>query len=280
MAERSSIALRATPTGQVEAPVLAAIDRRLGRIVSLPGDWEAIDSVTGERTKSQDVLHRLNRSGWLVQVRRGAYVVRPRSGAIGVSVLELIGAISPQTHLVTAGRALSEAGLSDQSFRRVIVLVASRQKSWDWQGESVRYVSTSPTKIWGDRARAIGRFTVRIATPERAILDSLSRPAFGVTLGQIVEALDRALRVQSSFEASIARSAARFGSPFVARRLGFLVEQLAGQAASQNFTALVGRSQRIVPLLAGGPEDGPIDRRWRVRINVPFDTLARHQSES
>lgn len=280
MAVTSRPTSRGGPTGRVETSVLAAIDRSLGQVVVLPFDWAVLDAVTGTRSRSQDVLHRLHRSGWLIQVRRGAYVVRPRSRALKVSFLELVAALSPPVHLVTAGRALSEAGLSDQSFRQAVVLVPSREKPWQWQGESVRYVTTLPTKIWGDRVRLIGRFQARIATPERAILDSLAKPSFGVTLAQATEAIDKAISRQDSFLISLARETARYRSPFVARRLGFIVEQLAGSAASQSFTALIGRSQRNIPLLPGAQNDGPINKKWRIRVNVPVEILLDHRSGS
>lgn len=268
---------RGGPTGNVEAKVLARIDRELGRVLVLPRDWSAIDSITGQRARSQDVLHRLSRSGWLVQVRRRAYVVRPRSMALTVSTLELVGAISPSLHLVTGGRALAEAGLSDQSFRRLTVLVSTRQRSWEWQGEVVDYTTVAKDKIWGGTSRKVGRFPVEIALAERAILDSLARHALGVSLGQVVEALDKALHRQPSFGMSLAKYAARYGSPVLARRLGFLVERLGGQEAAEPFSVLTGVSRRSVPLLVGGTSEGELDSRWRVIVNVPFESLTDHR---
>jgi len=213
-----------------------------------------------------------------VQVRRRAYVVRPRSMALTIPTLELVGAISPSLHLVTGGRALAEAGLTDQSFRRISVLVASRQRSWDWQGELVDYISVAKDKIWGGVSRKVGRFLVEVAVAERAVLDSLARPALGVSLAQVVEALDRGLHREPSFGMSLAKYTSRFGSPVLARRLGFLVERLGGEEAAKPFSVLTGASRRSVPLLVGGTTEGLLDSRWRVRVNVPFESLIDHRA--
>jgi predicted transcriptional regulator of viral defense system len=196
---------------------------------------------------------------------------------LGVSALELVAAASSSKHLVTGGTALSEAGLSDQSFRTLTALVASEIRGWKWQGVEVRYFTVPEPEIWGADIRHLGRFSLNLARPERAILDSLSRPGLGVPLAQVVEALDIALARAGDFAETLARAAARYGGPFLARRLGFIVERLAGPVAATAFTALIGRSRRTTLLLPGGPAAGPIDARWRVMENVDFDLLTNHR---
>ena len=116
-----------------------------------------------------------------------------------------------------------------------------------------------------------------VATPERAIADSLDHPAWGVTLSQVTEALDRALRRDIGFADRLAAEVAENFGYALARRLGFLVSRVADENTARGFLPLKGKSKAATPLLAGGPQGGPIDRTWSVRENVDVERLLQHR---
>lgn len=260
--------------GPLQSALLALLDRRQQAALVLPRDFEALDGITGDREKSQDLIERLARSGWLQRVRRGAYVVRARSRAIQLGAVELIGEVSPPRHLVTAGKALQLHQLTDQSYRRIVVLVAQPARGWEWFGEQVHYARVPPDRIWGGEHLGMrGRPATMIAVPERAVLDSIAEPRWGVSLPQVVGALRFALD-RPRFNERLATAAARYGNAAVSRRLGFLVERLGGPAASGPFLALKGSSHTATPLVSGGRSDtGYLDSKWRVRVNVDMNTV-------
>jgi predicted transcriptional regulator of viral defense system len=185
-----------------------------------------------------------------------------------------VGPLSPERHLVTAGRALAWHGLSDQAFRQLIVLTPKLQREWQWQGETVRYVLQPEEKIWGGREIGPARSPTLIARPERAILDSLTHPSWGVSLHQIVEAIRIGLSRDQKFAERLAQATARYDNAFAARRLGFIVSRLAGNDAAASFRGLIGTSRAITPLESGGQRKGPVHAEWRLRENVPFELLA------
>ena len=181
-----------------------------------------MNAVTGDRARSRDGVHRLVKAGWLEQIRRGAYGVRSDKGIFRISALELIGALTRGPHLITAGYALANYRLSDQSFRRIVV-VPHAQRNWSWMGMRVRYVRMSPNQIWGGRDQRFENDLIStIASSERAILDSLAHPGWGVTITQVTEAVDRAIRRDVAFVDRLAQATARYGNAMLARRLGFL----------------------------------------------------------
>lgn len=267
--------------GPIETQLLTQLDRERRRVLVLPRDWALVDAVTGNRERSRDLLHRLSRAGWLRRVRRGAYVVRARSRRADVSVLELVGELTSGPHMVSAGRALAEAGLSDQAFRLIVVLVTAQQRSWAWLGERVRYARVSPSHLWGGRERRFGAAATVIATPERAILDSLAHPRWGVSFAQGVEALDRALSRDIGLAERLALAAGRYDNALLARRCGYLVSRLTDPDTARPFLALRGSTKAVVPLRPGrAPSEGPIDSRWGIRENVsagvlPFEQAAK-----
>ena len=221
------------------------------------------------------VLARAERAGRIRRVRRGAYVLVDRTGNVRADLLDVIAALTPQPYLVTGGRALQFHDLTDQHFRRVHVLVPHQLRSWSWRGDEVRYVPTAASLRRGvARSR---RTQARVATPERAIADSLRHPRWGVTLSQVVEALDTMLAREPDFADRLASEVARQDSHALARRLGMLVSHLAGPDAARGFLPLRGESRASTPLQAGGRPEGPIDPVWQVRVNVDLERLLDHR---
>jgi predicted transcriptional regulator of viral defense system len=241
-------------------------------VVRLDEDVEALDATTGSRRRSQDALRQLSRDGRLRRVRRGLYLLVAPTGSTDVRLLGLIDAVTPRPYLVTAGRALTEFNLSDQHFFRVIVLTSHRLNDWTWQGDQVHYALLTPERIWG----LCTPNGPSIALPERAILDCLANPRWGVSIAQTTEAVDRAVPGCTSPE-RLARAAERYRSAAVARRLGYLLELLHGAAAAEPLLALRGRSHAHVPLSASASDRGPSSPRWGLRINVDPDALLAHR---
>ncbi|HEY2142485.1 MAG TPA: hypothetical protein VGG98_10550 [Solirubrobacteraceae bacterium] len=249
-----------------------AINARRHPVVRLDEDMEALDAATGSRRRSHDALRQLRRDGRLRRVRRGVYLFVAPTGSTDARVLPLIDAVTPRPYLITAGRALADFGLSDQHFFHVIVLTAHRLGDWSWQGDAVHYAYARPERIWGFSAQD----GPQVALPERAILDCLASPRWGVTLAQAAEALDRAVPDQTSPE-SLVRAAEHYGSAAAARRLGYLLELLHGPDAAEPFLALRGRSHANVQLSCSAPDQGPTSPRWGLRINVDPDALLAHR---
>lgn len=260
--------------GFVQLSRAAALAGRDG-VVVLDEDLPALDALTTSRARSHRVLGALERAGRLRRVRRGAYVLVDATGGVRTGILELVDALTPPRYLVSGGRALQFHDLTDQHFRRVHVLVAEQLRPWSWRGDEVRYVRSASRLRVGSSRR--GKAPARIASSERAIADSLDHPSWGVTLAQAVEALDLAIGRSPEFVDRLAGEVAALQRAALARRLGFLVSYLAGPEAARVFLPLRGTSKASVLLLAGGPNDGPIDSLWSVRVNVEPSRLLEHR---
>ena len=260
--------------GRLGSELLTQLDRRHLKVLRLPDDWTVVDEITGSRSASQQLIFRLHKSGLLRQIKRGAYAVRPRSRALAVSALELVGAVErDRRHLVTVGQALALEGLSDQSFRAIVVLSPYHQRGWEWQGERVDYVYQPAERIWGGRHLKVASDPTWVARPERAILDSLAHPGWGVSMSQAVEALIKAVD-EPRFVDRLAQSAARYGNAAVSRRLGFILSRIAGETTALPFRSLIGTSRAPTLLDPTAPSKrGKTYSEWRVRENVPVELI-------
>ncbi len=240
-------------------------------IVLLDADLAVLMELTGTRAASQSVLRALERDGRLRRIRKGAYVLVDATGAVRTRLLDVIAGLTPDPYLITAGRALQFHELSDQHFRRVYVLAPTQLRSWSWRGDEVRYVRTNkPLRGSATRTR---KTRAHVATPERALADSLGHPAWGVTLAQVVEALDLMLGLNPAFADRLAGEIVGRDGHTLARRFGFLTSRLASADTARVFLPLRGDSKAATLLSPGAPPSGPIDPIWRVRENVGFDSL-------
>jgi predicted transcriptional regulator of viral defense system len=245
-------------------------------ILIVEQDLPALDSVYGARARSRASIARLERAGRLRSVRRGAYTTVDAGGNIRTDALDLVAALTPKPYVVTAGTALQFHELTDQHFRQVVVLVNTQLRPWSYRGQTIKYARTD-RKLAGlgtrsRRARAV------IANPSRAVADSLDHPGWGVTLAQVAEAIDRMLERDPTFPDALASQVADQYGHALARRLGFVITELAGADAARAFLPLRGGSKAAAKLLARGPDGGPVDKVWRVRINIDRTGITQHRT--
>lgn len=246
-------------------------------VVVVEHDLAELRELTGHDKASLALIDRLAKAGRLRRVRRGAYVIVSLLGTVEADSLDLVAALTEAPYLVTAGKALQFHDLTDQHFRRVCVAVGTQRRAWSWRGERVTYVRVKAARLKVAAARTT-RTRARIALPERAVIDSLAYPSWGVTLSQVVEAIDRATDKDETFADRLAVEAANLGSAATARRAGFLVSRIAGREAARPFIPLLGRGKAVTLLRTGGAAEGPIDTDWRIRENIPFDRLSQHRT--
>ena len=242
----------------------------------------AVPSVDLERAVSGDFDHgtvveavrRLVRAGRVVRVRRDLLVLPDATGVAGVGLVDLVAAVAPSPYLITGGRALEHFELTDQHYFVITVLVPAEIAPLAFRGEWATFFVTEPSNIWG----AADDQGPRYARPERAVIDALNHPRFGVSLTQTADALIRAKSADSDFLDHLANAvraygagARNHGSRAAARRIGFIVEQLFGSSAAAPFLPMVGPNNAAVLLRPGRRRDGPIDAVWRVVVNAPVE---------
>lgn len=113
------------------------------------------------------------------------------------------------------------------------------------------------------------------ARPERALVDALNHPRYGVSLTQAADALLPAASRDAAFLDRLHATVRRYGSGSrshssrtSARRIGFGVDRLFGMDAATPYRDLVGANRSPTLLRPGGSPAGPVDRTWRVVVNA------------
>lgn len=230
--------------------------------------------------------------GLLVRVRRGLYVVRTRAGTLPCTTLDLVGWASPPQHEVTGLAGLAEHDLTDQGPRAIDVAVGHKIRGWDFQGQHVRYMVTTPARFQVRTLRAQPRRSpprgpslasahpaTLIAHPARIIVDCLYHRALGVSITQTAQAIDLYLaRDTRAVGALLVACAARIASAdsTLVRRLGYLIDVTHGAQAAAPFLALVPTDAIPAPLVRGDLA-GPIDEQWRLTVSTARQAFLNHR---
>lgn len=244
----------------------AALAGRPG--IAVPSkDLDIADSITGSRARTQEALGRLARKGRLRTVRRDLLLLPDVTGRITAGLDQLIDTVAPEPYLITGGAALERHRLTDQHYFSTPVLVPTRVTTLTYRGERAVFLATRPEYIWGwvDDQRP------HYATPERALVDVLDSPRYGVPFDQAVSALNLAVRSDPELLARLVEVLQRFRSAAAARRVGLLVDRLFGEDAAAPLRELIGQTRTPVPLRRGGVMNAPVDRTWRVVVNASTD---------
>ncbi|HET7130523.1 MAG TPA: hypothetical protein VFJ93_15755 [Gaiellaceae bacterium] len=212
--------------------------------------------------------------GLVRPVARGLYEVRDSGGVTRSSFEELLaGRFADTPHLATGWWALAQAGLTNQDVRTVVVLTPTDRRDLTLAGRRVR-VAKARDDLWGGETRKSG---LVIARPERAFCDCAgnARPA-RITATRIAEALDAYLDSTPQAVTRLSRAAKRTDSAVVARRLGYLVELLAGEEAARPLHGLFVPPHKA-DALDPGDENSPVVTRWQLRTRLTADELLEHR---
>jgi len=243
-------------------------------VIRVPDDMEILRGFGFPVSSSQSVLRMLARLGLIRPIARGLYEVRDPAGVSRSSFEALLATwFRSDDHLATGWWALAQARLTNQDVREVVVLTDTNRRNLNVLGRNVRVAKVGESELWGGRKRESGLI---IATPERAFCDCVGTRPARIPATRIAEALDGFLASDERHLGRLIRAVKRFGSPVAARRLGYLVETIAGPDAAAPLLPLIGSSKKADPL-DSGDTTAPIVSKWQIRTRLSADELLEHR---
>lgn len=218
------------------------------------------------------VLRQLVRTGRIARLRRGVYLVPDTRGRM-LPPGAVAALMAPKGYLSFYG-ALIVFGLTDQD-TDVWAVVSSRPQSPARYGRArIVFVARRARAPRADvRLRRVGGVPVRIASTEDAFCDCVQRPRYAPSPAELLRILQTGLKTRRISVRRLRDRALRSRSPYVASRVGLLLEITTGHQDARLYD-LARRSHRWRPL----SEDGRTPQRdtgWRLELPSPRDHLAR-----
>jgi len=213
------------------------------------------------------LLHRLERSGWLVRVRRGLYTL-PSNVFQGNPLHEFETAMAlARPAAISHWSALSLHGLTEQPPRTVFVLTTTQtdRRTTNLDGILYHFTRVAPHLFFGIQQVWVGESQVAVTDPERTLLDGLERPRLCGGFHEVLAAFERHL---PSLQLDRLVQYGRRFSPATARRLGWILEVHLGLPSVHPQELLNPPIRGYRPLDPTGPRRGPCNTRWGVQVNL------------
>lgn len=230
-------------------------------------------------------LHRLRQKRLLHTVQRGRYVLntdRRPSRMPRLQALDPLAAVVLRRldipWFLSWHSALWHHSLIDQQASQLYVAVRRRKRTTEVGRARIRYVYLVEHKFFGFDSIIEFGANLKMATVEKALLDSFDHPRLAAPMPVVANALRTAWQIDRLDPDRLVSWALDFNSPALNRRLGFFMEfyDIPGYELLE---AHLGRDW-AVPLEPGGDLRGDliaVNRRWRVAEDPTILVAARSQ---
>jgi predicted transcriptional regulator of viral defense system len=242
-----------------DAQLLESLEQQYGRTFDL--------RQSPELRLHEAAFRRLLRAGRIARVGRGVLTILERPQLLAEDPLRLATApFGDVRHYVSWRAALSRHDLTEQDPLTISVATLRRRHGRRIGDLKVRPVFQSPARFYGyQTVRSTSGAPIKIATAEKAIIDSLDRPDLAGGLPEVVKALGRR---EAYDPVELVKMAARYPSAATVQRLGHLMSTL-GVGDPTPLRSRVRRKGPPVLLDLVDPETpGTLDSTWRVADNV------------
>lgn len=236
---------------------------------------DELQELTGRgRAHARYMAHRLVKKGWLERLRPGTYKLIPADrGVDGVPDTNpfRVEAALDFSHFFSFATAAHHHGLIDQLGAEYYLAAPRRSSTFELGGLRFRVVQVPEERFFGWEVAEVFGQEVPMATPERALLDSLDRPRYAGGLGEVSLMVRRAARRIDW--ARLFDFLERFESAALAQRLGYLLDLHGSHPPGGARRALLKRVRAGNKVCLGSRARwgtrGTLDPTWLVHVNVP-----------
>jgi predicted transcriptional regulator of viral defense system len=260
--------------GRAAAEILLRLSEQ-GKPIFSVEDAQAIYNKS--RKVTSNLLGKLVRKGWLVRLMRGKYLVVPLEAGLDaipmadryVIAREMLGSTE---YYISHYIAMEVHQMPTQPVNTVYVTVSRQRHGRVIAGTQYYFVYASSKSFWGwENIWATPQEQVRVSDLEKTLLDGAVRPELCGGVGDMAKGLW--LRKDELDEDRLLQYAKRLDHKAAARRVGFLLTTY-GLGRPETLATLQGFGIAGYDLLDPTlPDDGPHDRRWRLRINLDAEEL-------
>jgi predicted transcriptional regulator of viral defense system len=228
--------------------------------------------------QERELLSRLSRSGMIIRLKRGAYLVPPRVPAGGrwsVSpyfVLAELMAVMKAGYQISGPSAFYYYGFEGQVPSKIFVYNDRIYGARRIGGAEFAFTKVATSRLGASRALEIpdGGRTIMVSKA-RALVDAVYDWPRYDTIPRAYAWIAAEVEKEPGFGVELARVAARFGNRGARRRLGYVLE-LCGlpETLLAGLKRGLGSSRSLIPWVPGKPGRGTVNRDWGLIVN---DTL-------
>ncbi|HSS79251.1 MAG TPA: type IV toxin-antitoxin system AbiEi family antitoxin [Thermoanaerobaculia bacterium] len=170
--------------------------------------------------------------------------------------------------------ACEQWGLTEQIFRDIQVVTARRLRHRVQEIQGTRFLAktVSPDRLFGTKAVWRGQNQIEVSDPSRTMVDLLDDPALGGGIRHVAEIVTAYFGGEHRDDRCLQEYATRLGNRTVWKRLGYLLESLIIDAPELSQACREGMSSGVSLLDPSAGTQGPVLKRWNLRINATLRT--------
>ena len=239
---------------------------------------EAADALSLTIPRTHRFLAYLAERGWLVRVCRGLYAPVPldaiNPGEWREDPWVVADKLFGPDYYVGGWTACEHWNLTEQIFRETVVVTTRkvRNKETEVQGFPFRIKRAPERRMFGAKAVWRDQTRVSISDPSRTIVDILDDPSLGGGIRHAADVVGTYFRGEYRDDDLLGDYVWRAGNRVVFKRLGYLGEHLEVDAPALLQKCERGVSSGVTRLDPGLPNEGPVARRWNLRLNGRLQT--------
>src|SRR6478672_2950098 len=164
--------MKQTILNQAQLTVLEKLLAQVGPVVTFDQVAEFLPASTAAGRRQ--FVHRLVKAGWLVRIKKGLYQVADLSslGTLTLSRYAVAQLLVPESY-ISFESALQYHGLYDQLQRGTSSVALKQHATVELNGYTYVYVKTTAKSFYGWQEQTIDGQLVKMATPEKALIDMI-----------------------------------------------------------------------------------------------------------
>ncbi len=209
------------------------------------------------RPSIRNFVNKLTKNGWLVRIKKGIYAIASidSRGFLALPVYKIAQILDDNSY-VSFEAALQYHGMFDQLFNTVISVSTKKRQAVTLQGITYKFIKTKGDLFFGWEDKRVENYLVKIATPEKALLDMLSfhRNTYSIDL-----VLEKLMEYRHDFNNELFNKFIQKQSLTVKRIMGFLFDL--ASIDSSSLYDLVGHKKTSSIMTA---ESKTFNAKWRL----------------
>lgn len=250
------MATKKTILSENESNIIESLLARYGSVVTFEQIYLELEKKIS-RPAIRKFVAKLAKNGWLVRIKKGIYAIASidSRGFLALPIYKIAQVLDTNSY-VSFEAALNHYGMFDQLVDTVISVSTKHHKAATLQGITYKFIKTKSDLFYGWEEKRVENYLVKIATPEKALLDMLSfqRSAYSVDV-----VLEKLREHNADFDYKRFNEFLQKQTLTVQRIAGFLFD-LSGIDSSRLYK-LVG-SKKTSSLMT--PESKVFNAKWRL----------------
>jgi len=221
------------------------------------------------------LANNLTKKKWVIVLRRGVYLIVPLSAGVRSHYTEhefVIASHLVSPYYIAYWSALNFYGFTEQTPFAVFVATTRRTKNREVLNVKYNFVTLGKRKFFGFEPTVVSTCKINISDREKTLADVLDHSEYCGGISEVAKSVWNA-KEKVSME-KIVSYAERMGNTAIVKRLGYLVESLNMNVASEILSKMQGMiSQGMSALDPTRPKKGTYNTRWNLLVNISKETL-------